>query len=182
MNWSHIAAFTLVILPLGCGAQQGDSVTSTVKSAAQNPVLFSEDKASAAPRSDVKNFVSNDSPNSVSDDELIQGRWEFVTLVNGTKDFIDFSQNEVTFCVGEKTAMGTFVIDDSTQPKQIDITFAGNAEGLTSLQGIYGFRQDLLAMCLATTDGDRPTEFKGTERQNLVLFHRPSPETIRGPK
>ena len=99
--------------------------------------------------------------------------------MNGPRDFIDFSQDTVSFHVRENTVMGTFVIDDSTQPKRIDLTFAGNADGPISPQGIYEFQQDLLVICLATTDGLRPTDFNGTEEQNLILFYRPTPDPIR---
>jgi hypothetical protein len=35
-----------------------------------------------------------------------------------------------------------------------------NPDGLVAPQGIYEFQKDLLVICLATTDGFRPTEFK----------------------
>src|SRR5690349_2315397 len=125
MNWSHIAALTLAALLLGCGDRLKNPVTSTAKSAAKMPAVSSGDKASAAISPDVTNSVSYSSSNSASDYERIQGRWDFVTLVNGPRDFIDLSQDKISFHFRETTVAGTLVIDSTTQPKRIDLTFAG---------------------------------------------------------
>lgn len=74
----------------------------------------------------------------------------------------------------------TFVLDSTTQPKRIDLTFAGNTDGPEFPQGIYQFQNDLLVICLATNDGVRPTEFKSTERLNLFLLVRPTADGSNG--
>jgi uncharacterized protein (TIGR03067 family) len=111
---------------------------------------------------------------SLSDHERIQGRWDFVTLVNGPRDFINFSKDKISFHVHEKDVKGKFVMDDTAQPKRIDLMFEGNVDELSARQGIYDFRSDLLLICLGTTDGVRPTEFKATEKQSFILLHRPA--------
>jgi uncharacterized protein (TIGR03067 family) len=128
-------------------------------------------------------------PNSVAqvtakpafdDHERIHGTWDYVTLVDGPRDSIVFSQDEITFHVLDKTVAGTFVLDSSTQPKRIDLLFAGKPDGPDSRQGIYQFQRDLLVICLGTTAGLRPTEFQKGEQQNHILLVRPTAESKRG--
>ena len=109
------------------------------------------------------------------DHEGIQGTWDYVTLTTGPRDSIVFAQDTITFHVRDQTVAGTFVLDGSTQPKSIDLLFAGEPGGADSRQGIYQFQQDLLVICLGTTPGFRPTEFQKGEKQNHILLVRPTP-------
>lgn len=142
---------------------------------AQTPTV-SKETVSAVP-----NSVAQDTAQSASaDHERIQGTWDFVTLAPGPRDSIVFSQAKITFKVRGNTVAGTFVLDSSTQPKRIDLTFEKNSDGLVAPQGIYQFQKDLLLICLATTDGFRPTEFKSTEKQTVIMLVQPTADSKRG--
>ena len=171
MSWPHIATSMLSALLLGCSERPMNRVAPAGNSAAQTPTVPSEAKVSAVPDS-----VAQDTAKSASEDhERIQGTWDFVTLANGPRPSIVFSQDKITFHVHDKTVAGTFVLDSTAQPKRIDLTLAGNPDGPVAPQGIYEFQKDLLVICLATTDGFRPTEFKSTDKQQVIMLVRPTP-------
>ncbi len=115
---------------------------------------------------------------SADDHERIQGRWDYVTLTTGPRDSIVFSQDKITFHVRDTTVPGTFVLDSTTQPKRIDLTYVGGADGPEFSHGIYQFQNDLLLICFATSPGIRPTELRPTDKQNVIMLARPTKERI----
>ena len=142
---------------------------------AQTPTV-SRETVFAVPKS-----VAQDTAKSASEDHTrIQGTWDFVTFAPGPRDSIVFSQDKITFQVRGNTVAGTFVLDSTTQPKCIDLTIEKNSDGLVAPQGIYQFQKELLVICLATTDGVRPTEFQSTEKQNSIMLVRPTADSKRG--
>jgi uncharacterized protein (TIGR03067 family) len=164
--WLSIATAALL---LGCRERPANPEARGANKPEQMPAVPSEADVSA-----VLDSVAQGTAKSASEDhERIQGTWDFVTLTTGPRDSIDFSQDKVTFRVRENSVAGTFVLDSTTQPKRIDLSFAGNPDGPVAPQGIYQFQKDLLVICLATTDGFRPTEFKSTEKQNFIMLVRP---------
>jgi uncharacterized protein (TIGR03067 family) len=69
---------------------------------------------------------------------------------------------------------GTFTLDATKSPKQIDITLAdGPAKGKTVL-GIYKIDGDTLTICNAGPGGKRPAEFKAPQKsgQTLAVWSR----------
>ncbi len=149
---------------------------SVGQNAAQTPAAPTEAEVSAAPDSVARVTTKSAS----ADHERIQGTWDYVTLTTGPRDSIVFSQDTITFQVRDKTVAGTFVLDSSTQPKRIDLLFAGEPEGADARQGIYQFQNDLLVICLGTTAGFRPTEFQKSETQNHILLVRPTADSKQG--
>lgn len=171
--WLSIATAALLF---GCGERPVNPEAPAANKPAQMPAVPSEAEVSA-----VLDSVAQGTAKSASEDqERIQGTWEFVTLTTGPRDSIDFSQERVTFRVRENSVAGTFALDSTTQPKHIDLSFAGNPDGVLAPQGIYKFQTDLLVICLATTDGFRPTEFKSAEKQNVIVLVRPTADSKRG--
>lgn len=143
-----------------------------VNDADQTSAVPSEARTSAVPDS----VVPDTAQLSSKDHEQIQGTWDYVTLAaDGPRASIAFSQDKITFHVDDKTVAGTFVLDSTTQPKRIDLLFAGKPDGPDSCQGIYQFQNDLLVICLGTTAGFRPTEFQNAEKQHRILLVRPTP-------
>ena len=143
------------------------------------PAVNDAEQTQAAPSdakfSDVPAVAVPETAKSASEDHAqIQGRWDYVTLTTGPRDSIVFAQDKITFHVRDKTVSATFVLDSSTQPKRIDLLFAGKPDGPDSRQGIYQFQGDLLVICLATTAGLRPTEFQKGEEQNHIMLVRPT--------
>ena len=160
----------LSALLFGCGERPVNPEAPAANKPAQMPALPSEAKISAGPDS-----VTQDTAKPASEDhKRIQGTWDFVTLTTGPRDSIVFAQDKITYHIRDKTVTGTFALDSTAQPKRIDLTFAGNPDGPVAPQGIYQFQKDLLVICLATTDGARPTEFKSDNKQNVIMLVRPT--------
>jgi uncharacterized protein (TIGR03067 family) len=105
-----------------------------------------------------------------SDHEKIQGDWTFVTLTTEHRDQIVFSGDKFSWHIGEQTLDGTFVIDATTQPKRIDLTFQGERDVAGIRLGIYDFRKDLLAICLHAPGEIRPAKLEATEGQTILFF------------
>jgi uncharacterized protein (TIGR03067 family) len=71
---------------------------------------------------------------------------------------------------GRTYVAGTIQIDPTGNPKTMDITFThGDAKGQTSL-GIYKIEGDLVTICRATPDRDRPTDFSSKPGSGHALM------------
>src|SRR5260370_27457088 len=104
------------------------------------------------------------------------GTWSIVSAEKGGKDapgndikalrFV-FSEDKLTLKIGEKSVEGSFKIDPSKKPKQIDLTLMDKTG-----EGIYQFKGDMLELCVSEPGkGEtRPTEFKSAEGSSTVLF------------
>ena len=130
----------------------------------------------AESQSDAKNSADStvlDAKSEKSDHNRIQGSWDFVTLVAGPGqyDHIVFSGNKISWHVGEKTLEGTFVLDATKQPKQIDLNFPGEKDDAKVMLGIYDFSGPFLAICIRGSGRLRPAKLDATEDQALILFH-----------
>jgi uncharacterized protein (TIGR03067 family) len=104
-----------------------------------------------------------------------QGTWSVTSAVEGgkaipeekTKDVqVVFDGNKISVKMGEKSMDGTFKLDPSKKPKQIDVTIM-DKKGL----GIYRFKKGgMLEVCATEEGGERPTEFKSPESSKTILF------------
>ena len=100
--------------------------------------------------------------------EKLQGVWNFVSLeLEGTKfseqmfkgSKIMIKGDTFTSIAGGITYTGTVKIDDTKNPKTIDMIFTGGPEkGKTSL-GIYELDSDNWKICLGLAGRDRPKEY-----------------------
>jgi uncharacterized protein (TIGR03067 family) len=102
------------------------------------------------------------------------GTWSVVSAQKDGKDAPEneikdirftFSGDKITFMHGDKTKEGTFKIDPSKKPKQIDVAIDGKDH-----PGIYKIKADRLEICVG--EQDRPTEFKsadGARTMHIVL-------------
>src|SRR5262249_26207484 len=68
----------------------------------------------------------------------------------------------------KKLGSGTFKLDASKSPRQIDITPDGVPKG-TVFQGIYKLEKDTLTICFAGPKGKRPTAFASKEDSGVTL-------------
>jgi uncharacterized protein (TIGR03067 family) len=66
-----------------------------------------------------------------------------------------------------KAGSGTFKLDASKTPKQIDMTPDGGKAG--TIEGIYKIDGDKLTMCYAAPKGKRPTAFESKEDSGVTL-------------
>jgi RNA polymerase sigma factor (sigma-70 family) len=135
----------------------------------------------------------NDKPKALKDEDAMQGTWHVVAAESGgdkvlentlqTLEFrVVFKGNKMTaLTTFTKTPEGfevsppewTFVLDEKTSPKQIDMTDDGG-----KWMGIYAFEQGALKICVDQAGKDRPTSFKtkkGTDQCSLI-FHKKETE------
>ena len=104
--------------------------------------------------------------------ELIQGEWVVVDP-NGPQQIakkITVKGNELTNPMGQKS---TIVVDDSKRPKQLDLISANNAD--EKFLAIFKIEDGKLTFCREKAAlGVRPTEFKATPSNDLLVLKRPS--------
>ena len=102
-----------------------------------------------------------------SPEASLQGRWSGFETGNSEKITIAFSGNQFTYWDAKTNEIGsgTFVVNDTVQPKQMDLTFekilAPNYVGKVAL-AIYELQQDELKFAGAEPGSTvRPTNIAG---------------------
>jgi uncharacterized protein (TIGR03067 family) len=121
--------------------------------------------------------LARDEP-SKSDLDKLSGTWLTVSLVNNGKTLVDekdppkegpptklaYDGNKWMIKVGDKTvASGTFKIDSTKKPKEIDILDESGMKNDKTKLGIYELNGDTYKYCLAPAGKPRPTEFTSKE-------------------
>lgn len=117
-----------------------------------------------------------------TDAELLEGRWECVTLDGGSgpdggKGSTDYwftvRDGKLYTGVGESKGYDavTFKLDPDQSPKRIDITSGG-----VVLPCIYKLEDDTLTWCHPQDKQPRPTEFKGGNGCYCFVFKRAKEE------
>jgi uncharacterized protein (TIGR03067 family) len=110
-------------------------------------------------------------------DKDLDGKWEYIYREDYGEDSLTFlfENNKVTatqrsyvdlLVDGVKhhiedgaSASGTIKVNPKSSPKTIDVMWKdGSTKGETQ-RGIYEVKDDVLRLCLADKDKDRPTEF-----------------------
>jgi uncharacterized protein (TIGR03067 family) len=109
-----------------------------------------------------------------ADLKKLTGTWSIVSAQKGGGELpanelkelrLIFNGDKLSARFGEKSKDGTFKIDPSKKPKQIDITLMDK-----TAEGIYRFKGDNLELCLSEPGEPRPTEFKSAEGSKTFLF------------
>jgi uncharacterized protein (TIGR03067 family) len=85
-----------------------------------------------------------------------------------------FTEDKVKLSAIDEKGEGTFTIDQTKQPKTIDIRISDKEKAL----GIYELDGDTLKLCMIEDrDGNaRPTEFAGKDKAILLVFKRQATE------
>ncbi len=106
-----------------------------------------------------------------TDLEKLQGEWTFVSGEKAGQAppggelkmaTVTFTGNEIS-CTGvPHEAKGTFSLDPTKSPREIELTMNGHA-----IKGIYRLEGDALTICLGE---ERPTEFATREGVNALLM------------
>ncbi len=124
--------------------------------------------------------VAADTPEDAARKEYarFEGAWKIVSLeIEGKKlpemffkgSRLVLKGPEFTYQEGGMTSKGTYRVDVSKKPKQIDITFSDGPEKDKTLLGIYELDGDTYRLCINPTGKDRPTEFAGKPGTGHVL-------------
>jgi RNA polymerase sigma-70 factor (ECF subfamily) len=114
------------------------------------------------------------------DKEKIQGTWVIESAKMGGKDLPEeetkgmkmvFAGDKVTVTLKGEDKEGTFKLDPSKKPKEIDVEIKGAPN---AGEGIYQLEGDKLTLCIDDAGKQRPTEFKSEEgtRHGLIVLKR----------
>lgn len=106
------------------------------------------------------------------------GNWHFVSMEADGKPLPEafFKEDQMvldgpkfTVTGGGTTYKGTFKVDVTKSPKQIDITFTAGPEAGKTLYGIYELEGDTYKVCLGMPGKDRPKAFMTKPDSGCVL-------------
>ena len=107
------------------------------------------------------------------------GTWGFVSIeVEGMKvpeeevkksGKLVIKGGKFTLKEGDSTYEGTFKVDLSKKPKQIDVTFTEGPDKGKTFLGIYEVEGDTYKNCIGMAGKDRPTEFTSKPGSGHVL-------------
>jgi uncharacterized protein (TIGR03067 family) len=109
----------------------------------------------------------------------LKGTWQAVSEeVDGRKarpmelekTFLVIEGDRYTQRLPDATRKGTFKINPSKTPKQIDITQADGPDKGKTMLGIYELKGATLRYCVAAPGKDRPREFTGKAGSGCRLF------------
>jgi uncharacterized protein (TIGR03067 family) len=114
------------------------------------------------------------------DREKIQGTWVVESIKMGGKDLPEeqtrgfkmvFDGDKVSITLDGKVKEGTFKLDPSKKPKEIDVVIK---DAPKTGEGIYKLEGDKLTLCIDDAGNQRPTEFASEEgtRHGLVVLKR----------
>jgi uncharacterized protein (TIGR03067 family) len=108
-----------------------------------------------------------------------EGTWKFVSIeMEGAKlaeeqvkqsGKMVIRGNKFTIPSGDVPYRGTFKVDVSSKPKQIDVSFTEGPEKGKSLLGIYELEGDTYKVCLAFPGKPRPKAFATKAGSGCVL-------------
>jgi uncharacterized protein (TIGR03067 family) len=115
----------------------------------------------------------------------IQGRWKPISLERGGKPIASRTEpNDMMALViegdrydwtgGDVPMGGTYTLDPTKTPKEIDVRPSSGPNQGRTLKGIYQIEGDTLKVCLAGPDEGRATEFESKEggRHSLYIMRR----------
>lgn len=102
------------------------------------------------------------------DQKAFQGTWTIVGQKKGdskepvTGPTVVFEGDKYQIKRGDKVLEeGTFKLDGSKSPKQIDVTVTEGVDKGTKLHGIYEIEGDSMRAAVGPTDKDRPARYDG---------------------
>jgi uncharacterized protein (TIGR03067 family) len=119
------------------------------------------------------------------DRDTIQGRWKPISIERGGKPIASrtgpndkmaliIGGNRYDWTSGDEPMAGTYRLDPSKTPKELDMMPGGGANQGSTLKGIYQIEGDTLYVCLAAPGEGRPTEFESKEgsRHSFYIMRR----------
>jgi uncharacterized protein (TIGR03067 family) len=128
-------------------------------------------------------LLAADDRETKSDLAKFQGSWRFISVItNGasapqaelkgstiTNDGNAFTFKDQNSKDPQSSGAGTFRINATKDPRQLDITFGTGPDKGQTLLGIYRFEGDRVRVCLGVPGKPRPTKFEAPAGSGLVL-------------
>jgi uncharacterized protein (TIGR03067 family) len=112
--------------------------------------------------------------------KMLDGTWQPVSGELAGEKFPEDNLKTLTLVIkdgkytvtaGKMTDKGTFTVDPSKKPKEMDIVGTEGPTKDKKYLTIYELTDDTLKVCYSPLDGkERPKEFKTTERGKELLF------------
>jgi uncharacterized protein (TIGR03067 family) len=169
------------------GKQMVDVIDDCEAKRAMSGVLALQLHAGTPMMVQFRNLRINTQPGerAASGDELkkLQGAWQMASMENqGTSVPHEDIQNITVAIKGSSYEVlgidgshsGTFTIDDSKRPKEMDIKSEAGSDSGEILKAIYELDGDNFRVCYARGDAPRPKDFSAPEnsRQLLITYQR----------
>jgi uncharacterized protein (TIGR03067 family) len=106
-------------------------------------------------------------------DMQLEGTWLLVSMEKGGKKkdlagegiYFIFGGGKLSLKKGDETKDGTYKVDTSKKPRQIDMTVEQKG-----INGVYEIKDGTLRMCVAEAGDPRPTAFKVAEDSKAMLI------------
>jgi uncharacterized protein (TIGR03067 family) len=104
-----------------------------------------------------------------SDTETVQGTWKVVAAIRDGKPLtgaelegrLTIEGNRFTVVQGGTTVAGTFQLNESAKPKELDLTYDQGPDSGKTAHGIYEIRAgNRHRLCIAPAGAARPTKFE----------------------
>jgi uncharacterized protein (TIGR03067 family) len=121
---------------------------------------------------------SDDKGDAAKEYARFEGTWKFASIeAEGAKmpaaAFKDarlvIKGNRFTMTMGDVSYKGTYKVDVSKSPKQIDVTFTEGPEKGKAALGIYELTADTYKVCIGTAGKPRPKAFVSKAGSGHVL-------------
>jgi uncharacterized protein (TIGR03067 family) len=110
------------------------------------------------------------------DKDLLKGTWVISSMERGGKpneksigDKVTFDGDSLIVQGKDEEHKGTYKLDATKKPKQIDVTPGDGPEKDKVLRGIYSLEKDELKICIAHDEQERPTAFESKEGSEVSL-------------
>jgi uncharacterized protein (TIGR03067 family) len=123
-------------------------------------------------------LLAADDQETKNDLAKFQGSWRFVSVTtDGTPaapaelkgSVLTNDGTTFTFKEPQSSGAGTFRIDATKDPRQLDITFGTGPDKGQTVLGIYCFEGKRVRVCLGPPGKSRPTKFEAPAGSGLVL-------------
>ena len=118
-------------------------------------------------------------PGGVQD---LQGTWPVLAIENGGEAVpaeeaaaakLIIKKNHYELSGREGTSRGTFSVDQSRKPWQMQIQPEGSADEGVLIKGIYELNNGVLQVCYGVPGGERPSDFSTTNSERTLIQCKP---------